>query len=390
MDRLSLPDCAVNAVARKLVAHGCWLVGDGFRGPPPETDLAFWREVASVAHASIALSAAPSQLFSALTLAAACRDELEVCDTSEIRPGTLYLSDIVSARSKLSCAILGIQGVLIVSAVPVAFDVATHVIDPSASLTDQLPAAITFARNLGGAALVCSHGANGMGAVVCAAVLAATEGLSSSVALAQVGMRRGLPLPVERDHEEGARPPPLTAPCHRPSGRPGSRDDVRMRDVDVGALLDVVRRALRVLRCLSARGVPVAPWRGLARPHAQGRRHDEAFEGGGVEIAGQTAGFAAAHVDAKGQEEVGGACWATAIRFRRLEPRPWGRSGLARRARRRRVIATTFACEATPRPRPSSIRGEGSSETAERRAGDESCVVAGRRVGESIGDGSRL
>jgi len=202
MDRLSLPNCAVNAVARKLVAHGCWLVGDGFRGPPPETDLAFWREVASVAHASIALSAAPSQLFSALTLAAACRDELEVCDTSEIRPGTLYLSDIVSARSKLSCAILGIQGVLIVSAVPVAFDVATHVIDPSASLTDQLPAAITFARNLGGAALVCSHGANGMGAVVCAAVLAATEGLSSSVALAQVGMRRGLPLPVERDHEE--------------------------------------------------------------------------------------------------------------------------------------------------------------------------------------------
>jgi len=204
VDMSSLPATLINVAARKLVERGCWLVGDGFRGTPPTSDVPFWEEVTKLGQAALRVAQPQAQRLTLTSskLGRACHEELEVLDVSEIRPGVLYLSDISSAGSRLGQAVLGIRGIVLVSSEAVAFDKTCHVIDGNAPLADQLPAAVSFSRRLGGAVLVCSQTGRGVGAMVCAAILAASDGVSAPVALAHVGQRRGLPLRVETDEEE--------------------------------------------------------------------------------------------------------------------------------------------------------------------------------------------
>ena len=193
--------------AGKLSEH-CWLVGDGFRGPPPDDD-AFWDEATNVVHAAarVAKPMLPPPAVSPASLAQGCQEELEVLDISEIRPGRLYLCNTESARSRLARAMLGIKGVVVLASAQsgAAMDLGTtqhFTIDTDAALGEQLPAAMRFVQQLSGPALICCVTGYGIGAAACAGALAANEGLSALTALEEVEKRRGPCLAVEPDDVE--------------------------------------------------------------------------------------------------------------------------------------------------------------------------------------------
>lgn len=143
---------------------------------------------------------------SAEALAIACRNELDTLDVSEIRTGRLYLSEMATAASPLALALLGIKAVVIVSHGEgdshVSAGPAVKRLDTSMPLANQLPSVCSFLGQTRGAALICSATGRGVGAAVCAAVLAAADGISTLMALEEVAKRRGAPLRVELDEVE--------------------------------------------------------------------------------------------------------------------------------------------------------------------------------------------
>jgi len=194
----------LSALAKKL-SEACTLTGDGFAGPPLEED-AFWSEAATIVRATsrVAQPLSP-RVMTPAALSSACRDAIEVLDISEICAQRLYLSDISSATSPLGRALLSIKGVVVVPPVgsePHFGYTPVHRVEVSKPLAEQLPAAVSFIRQLDGPVLICSTTGRGVGAAVCAAALAADDGLSAPMAITEVARRRGAPLRVERDEEQ--------------------------------------------------------------------------------------------------------------------------------------------------------------------------------------------
>ena len=194
---------------------------DGFAGLPD--DDAFWSDIArqcnqqgkstktdrgSSAPQVVPLTRVPSNELCACTFV-----ELDSLDCSLVRPGEhrgLYLSDMSSAQSRLMHTILGTEQVILVGGSK-AFGCLSagdrrplsagsiFWIDAAQPLALQLVDAARFANQA--PTVVASPDGRGVGAVICAAIIAAREGMSSVAALREVEKRRG-PLRVEIDHME--------------------------------------------------------------------------------------------------------------------------------------------------------------------------------------------
>lgn len=196
-----------------------WLLGDGFRSPPP-VEHPFWAKMAAVCKQSCGDLASLECARPALTaeeLCEAVHSELECCDLFEIRPKALFLGSRESAESKLALATLGVEGIVAVSGpeCTAKFDgvFAVHHVRPSEPLGEQLDSCMRFIRRLSGPVLVCSAlEGEGIAAMICAAALAVKEGIATAaVAVEQIEKRRG-PLRIEID---GA---PRAIGCASPQG----------------------------------------------------------------------------------------------------------------------------------------------------------------------------
>jgi len=190
----------VNALASKL-AEVTSLVGDGFKCLPSSSNIDFWSEAAALCKTT-----------NLTELSAACQAELESVDFSEVRRG-LYLANRLSGQSRLARAILRIKGVIIVTDQEYWTsnnEERVHLVDMAQPLAEQLQAAMRFVGSsltcelgfLSSPTLICSETGRGVGAVVCAGVVAAMEGLSSVEAISAIEMRRGPPLRIEVDYME--------------------------------------------------------------------------------------------------------------------------------------------------------------------------------------------
>ena len=139
--------------------------------------------------------------------------EIDSLDISLVRSGEdrgLYLSDIASSMSRLMHTILGTEQVILVGGSKASGCLTAGCrkprstssifwIDSAQPLAVQLVDAARFANQA--PTVVASPDGLGVGAVICAAIIAAREGLSSVAALHEVEKRRG-PLRVELDHME--------------------------------------------------------------------------------------------------------------------------------------------------------------------------------------------
>jgi len=195
----------IHALSRKL-AEVCSLTGDGFYGPPPASDEAYWTATTAVVRATslVAQPRSPPRKMLPATLAELCRNELEVLTISEISKNRLFLCSAWCAQSPLARSILGIKGVIMVG--DAASDrscgtAAVHSIDISLPLSEQLVAAVRFLNRLSGPGLVCSSTVGGHGEIVCAAALATNDGLSAPVALAEVRKRCSSQAHIEHEDE---------------------------------------------------------------------------------------------------------------------------------------------------------------------------------------------
>jgi len=187
-----------------LLAKVTPLHADGFAGLPE--DSAFWADVTAQCNEGILARVRSNEL------CACAHIEIDSLDVCEIQEGeqALFLSNVSSGMSRLAHAILGTSQLVLIGGAPTlgacnTWDRrprppgSTCWIDTTQTLAPQLVDAARFANKA--PTIVASPDGLGVGAVVCAAILAAREGLSSSAALREVEKRRG-PLRVEMDDEE--------------------------------------------------------------------------------------------------------------------------------------------------------------------------------------------
>ena len=152
--------------------------------------------------------AGPSQCVLSKELWACAAAELDCLSVYLVRSDrALYLSDVSSGMSRLAHAVLGTTQLILVGGSKALGPCSTwdrrprsagstFWIDETRPLASQLADAARFANR--SPTIVASPSGRGVGAVVCAAIVAAREGLSSIMALQEVKRRRG-PLGVELD-----------------------------------------------------------------------------------------------------------------------------------------------------------------------------------------------
>ena len=197
----------------KLLGMMVRLQPDGFVGVPDVSDSAFWSDAAAQLNEGRA-QLNPDSRIGTKELAMRVTAELESLKISAIYPGRdlspLFLADISSGMSRLAHAILGTRQLVLIGGDKVLgacstwdrrprLSGTTCWIDTAQPLAAQLLTAVRFARHA--PTVVAAPDGNGVGAVVCAAIVASREGLSSLAALCEIEKRRGS-LTVELDDQE--------------------------------------------------------------------------------------------------------------------------------------------------------------------------------------------
>jgi len=195
-----------------LLAREITLRPDGFGSLPEDT--AFWSCTAAQCNEENGNQTVPLTRVRSNELCACATIELDCLDITRVYDGgdrALYLTDVPSGMSRLAHAVLGTSQLIIIGGYKVLGACSTWDrkprladttcwIDTEQPLAAQLVDAARFANRA--PTMVASPDGRGTGALICAAIIAAREGFSSSVALREVEKRRAPPLRIEVDDRE--------------------------------------------------------------------------------------------------------------------------------------------------------------------------------------------